>query len=132
MTDGAGHARVTRGRIRRWADDGTNDKNSQQEFKWLKRGTSMTRKQWLLSGFVAFTCLASTAAVSGPIENYSPVTAQRLENPEPGNWMLYRRTYDGHGYSPLDQINASNVKNLTPVWTFATGVVYLTYRPAAS
>lgn len=83
----------------------------------------MTRKQWLLSGFVAFTCLASTAAMSGPIENYAPVTAQRLENPEPANWMLYRRTYDGQGYSPLDQINTSNVKNLTPVWTFATGVV---------
>ena len=78
----------------------------------------MTRKQWLLSGFVAFTCLVSTAAVAGPIENYAPVTQQRLENPEPGNWMLYRRTYDGQGYSPLDQINTSNVKNLTPVWTF--------------
>ena len=37
--------------------------------------------------------------------------------------MLYRRTYDGQGYSPLDQINTSNVKNLTPVWTFSTGVV---------
>ena len=78
----------------------------------------MTRKQWLLSGFVAFTCLVSTAAGAGPIENYAPVTQQRLENPEPGNWMLYRRTYDGQGYSPLDQINTSNVKNLTPVWTF--------------
>ncbi len=28
--------------------------------------TSMTRKQWLLSGFVAFTCLASTARRRGP------------------------------------------------------------------
>jgi alcohol dehydrogenase (cytochrome c) len=37
--------------------------------------------------------------------------------------MHYRRTYDGQGYSPLDQINTSNVKNLTPVWTFSTGVV---------
>ena len=35
----------------------------------------MTRKQWLLSGFVAFTCLVSTVAVAGPIENYAPVTA---------------------------------------------------------
>ena len=52
-------------------------------------------KQWLLSSSVAFTCLIATAAVAGPIENYSPVTSQRLENPEPGNWMLYRRTYDG-------------------------------------
>jgi alcohol dehydrogenase (cytochrome c) len=83
----------------------------------------MTIKQWLLSSSVAFTCLASTAAIAGSIENYSAVTAARLENPEPGNWMLYRRTYDGQGYSPLDQINASNAKDLTPVWTFSTGVV---------
>src|SRR5690242_7120123 len=84
---------------------------------------SMTRKQWLLSSCVTFACLISRFAVAGPIENYSPVTSARLENPEPGNRMLYRRTYDGQGYSPLDQINTSNVKDLTPVWTFSTGVV---------
>ena len=83
----------------------------------------MTIKQCLLSSAVVFTCVIATAATAGPIENYSPVTASRLKNPEPGNWMLYRRTYDGQGYSPLDQINTSNVKNLTPVWTFSTGVV---------
>ena len=83
----------------------------------------MTTKQWLLSSLVASTCVISIPAGAGPIENYSPVTAERLKNPEPGNWMLYRRTYDGQGYSPLDQINTSNVKNLTPVWTFSTGVV---------
>ena len=55
----------------------------------------MTIKQWLLSTLVGSTCLISIAAVAGPIENYSPVTADRLNNPEPGNWMLYRRTYDG-------------------------------------
>ena len=79
----------------------------------------MTTKQWLLSSLVASTCLVPIIAGAGPIENYSPVTADRLKNPEPGNWMLYRRTYDGHGYSPLDQINPSNVRNLTPVWTFS-------------
>jgi alcohol dehydrogenase (cytochrome c) len=83
----------------------------------------MTMKQWLLSSFVASTCLFSIAAIAGPIEKYTPVTADRLKNPEPGNWMLYRRTYDGQGYSPLDQINTSNVKDLVPVWTFSTGVI---------
>ena len=83
----------------------------------------MNRKQWLLSSCVAFTTLISTAAVAGSIESYSPVTQARLENPEPANWMLYRRTYDGQGYSPLEQISTSNVKNLTPVWTFSTGVI---------
>ncbi len=82
----------------------------------------MALKQWFLAGLLASTCLVPIAA-AGPIENYSPVTTDRLKNPEPGNWMHYRRTYDGQGYSPLDQINTSNVKNLVPVWTFSTGVV---------
>ena len=83
----------------------------------------MTMKQLLMSSLVASTCLVPIAAAGGPIQDYSPVTPERLKNPEPGNWMHYRRTYDGQGYSPLDQINTSNVKNLVPVWTFSTGVV---------
>ena len=82
----------------------------------------MTMKQWLLPSLLASTCLFSITCSAGPIENYSPVTSDRLKNPEPGNWMLYRRTYDGQGYSPLKEINTSNVKDMRPVWTFSTGV----------
>ena len=35
---------------------------------------------------------------------------------------MVRRTYDGWGYSPLDQITSGNVSRLQPVWVFATGV----------
>ena len=55
--------------------------------------------------------------------NYSPVTDERLLKPEPHNWLMYRGTYDGWGYSPLDKINTQNVKKLFPVWTVSTGVV---------
>jgi alcohol dehydrogenase (cytochrome c) len=50
------------------------------------------------------------------------VTQARLENPEPRNWLMFRRTFDANGYSPLDQIDAKNVKRLAPAWTFATGL----------
>ncbi len=53
---------------------------------------------------------------------YDPVTDERLLDPEPGNWLMYKRTYDLQGFSPLDQINADNVADLEPVWTFSTGV----------
>jgi alcohol dehydrogenase (cytochrome c) len=53
--------------------------------------------------------------------NYEPVTAERLLHPEEGDWLSIRRTYDGWGYSPLNQITADNVKNLRPVWIFSTG-----------
>lgn len=34
----------------------------------------------------------------------------------PGNWMTYGRTYSEQRYSPLDQINRSNVGNLKLAW----------------
>lgn len=66
--------------------------------------------------------LTPGAASAGPLDDYPLVTRERLVSPEPGSWMLYRRSYDGHGYSPLDTINTTNVRDLTPVWTFSTGV----------
>lgn len=54
------------------------------------------------------------------LQNYQPVTAERLRHPEDQNWLMIRRTYDGWGYSPLDQITAANVKRLHPVWGFST------------
>ncbi len=56
------------------------------------------------------------------LQNYRPVTADRLKKPDEGDWLMVRRTYDGWGYSPLDQIEVANVTRLQPAWVFATGV----------
>lgn len=53
---------------------------------------------------------------------YTPVSDERLLAPEDGNWLMYKRTYDLQGFSPLDQINTENIDELEPVWTFSTGV----------
>src|SRR3954463_12303979 len=55
------------------------------------------------------------------LQNYKAVTADRLKNPEPENWLMIRRTYDGWGFSPLNQITPANVGRLRMVWSFATG-----------
>ena len=64
------------------------------------------------------------AQAQGPIpavlQNYTPVTAERLRHPEPDNWLMNRRTYDGWGYSPLNQITTANVGRLRPVWVFSS------------
>jgi alcohol dehydrogenase (cytochrome c) len=61
------------------------------------------------------------AAIDSPLlRNYSPVTRARLVKPEDRNWLMIRRTYDGHGYSPLDKINVSNVARLKMVWSAPT------------
>jgi alcohol dehydrogenase (cytochrome c) len=70
---------------------------------------------------------ASATPVPGPmpdiLQKYTPVTTERLKKPEDGNWLMFRRTYDGWGYSPLNQITRANVSRLQPVWSFATGQV---------
>ncbi len=54
-------------------------------------------------------------------QSYSAVGQERLLNPESENWLMYRRTYNGWGFSPLEQIDTGNVSNLVPVWSFSTG-----------
>jgi alcohol dehydrogenase (cytochrome c) len=54
------------------------------------------------------------------LQNYQPVTRERLLKPADGDWLMIRRTYDGWGYSPLAQINRDNVARLKPVWVFST------------
>lgn len=61
-------------------------------------------------------------AVGADLIDYNPVTAERLLDPEPRNWLMYRGTYDSWGYSSLDQIRPDNVADLIPAWTFSTGV----------
>lgn len=51
--------------------------------------------------------------------SFVPVTDATLENPAPGDWLMWRRTLDGWGYSPLDQINRDNVGDLRLVWSRA-------------
>ena len=65
--------------------------------------------------------MSGAAQATAPVP-YSTVTAERLTHPEPGNWLMYRRTYDSWGYSPLKQIDTSNVAQLKPLWSFSTGV----------
>ncbi len=62
------------------------------------------------------------APVPPILVNYTPVTEARLKKPDDGDWLMVRRTYDGWGYSPLDQITPANVARLQPAWVFATGM----------
>ena len=56
-----------------------------------------------------------------PIAARAPVTDAMLRDPDPGDWLIYRRTYDGWGHSPLDQITRENVGGLQLAWVWAMG-----------
>jgi PQQ-dependent dehydrogenase (methanol/ethanol family) len=54
-----------------------------------------------------------------PLDHITPVTQAMLRRPPPGEWLLWRRTYDDHGFSPLAQITPSNVARLRVAWTWS-------------
>jgi alcohol dehydrogenase (cytochrome c) len=45
------------------------------------------------------------------------VTDAMLATPPPQDWLMWRRTLDSWGYSPLEQIDAGNVSTLRLVWS---------------
>ena len=53
------------------------------------------------------------------VAGYTPVTTAMLENPQPQDWLMYRRTYDAWAYSPLEQVNRENVSGLQLAWSRA-------------
>ena len=63
---------------------------------------TLSLRNTLLAGAV----LAASPALA------ADVTPERLANPEPQNWLMNHRTYDGQRYSPLARINKDNVKGL--------------------
>src|SRR5207249_1234717 len=74
------------------------------------------------------TCRRSLAAVllagvamAGLPAPAAEVTPQRLANPEPQNWLMNHRTYDGQRFSPLARISKDNVKNLKLAYAVPLG-----------
>lgn len=74
------------------------------------------------------------------VEDYRPVTDAMLHAPPAADWLSWRRTLDGTAYSPLTQINRTNVATLRLAWVSAMhdgsnqgtplvhdGVMYLTH-----
>ncbi len=51
------------------------------------------------------------------VRPFAPVTDAMIEAPDPSDWLMWRRTLDTWGYSPLNQIDRGNVSRLRIVWT---------------
>jgi len=65
----------------------------------------------IMSGVTHFALAADVSA------NFAP-------NDPPGEWHSQARDYANTRYSPLDEINAGNVKQLRIAWSFSDGVNY--------
>ncbi|HKX79352.1 MAG TPA: PQQ-binding-like beta-propeller repeat protein [Novosphingobium sp.] len=52
------------------------------------------------------------------LDRMRPVTDAMLRDPAEGDWLNWRRTYDGQGFSSLAQIDRRNVGGLRPAWAY--------------
>ena len=74
----------------------------------------------VLACLIGVSLMLAGPALGQPAETaWEPITEERLLNPEDGDWLSYRRTYDVTGFSPLDQIDRDNVGDLRLVWAWS-------------
>ena len=72
------------------------------------------------SVFLSLVLITATLeAQPAPPTDFPPVTDAMLQNPAPSDWLTWRRTLDGWGYSPLDEVTRENVDELQMIWTRA-------------
>ena len=53
------------------------------------------------------------------IESFKNITTEDINNPPPSDWLSWRRTIDGQGFSPLKAINTQNIKDLKLSWSLS-------------
>jgi len=97
-------------------------------------------ESWSGAGSIAAAAEKASGFVNKAVENYTPVTDAMLKDPPAGDWLSWRRTQDGKGYSPLAQVNRDNVRQLKLAWVMTMhegsnqgtplvhdGIMYLTH-----
>ena len=76
----------------------------------------MKRVALLLLAVIAVAWTLHLAAQETP-RPFVPVNDEMLQKPDPANWLMWRRTLDSQGFSPLNQINKNNVAKLRQSWS---------------
>lgn len=94
---------------------------------WVRGGLVPARGGSIAVIVAVLACVAvGIAGFMQPVGTRGETVARNLPDgtdasvPD-GDWMFYGRTPKGDRFSPLDQINADNVKNLKLAWTARTG-----------
>ncbi len=74
---------------------------------------------WSAADTIDQAARARSGFQNRPTPPLPPVTDAMLANPDPGDWLSWRRSLDGSGYSPLKQIDRDNVSRLRLAWSLA-------------
>ncbi len=83
----------------------------------MKRHITLSASAFFALGLI----LAAHVIAQQPGRNLVPLTEENLKSPSPNDWLMYNRTYDAQRFSPLEQINKSNVGQLKLAWSVTEG-----------
>ncbi|MEE8130855.1 MAG: PQQ-binding-like beta-propeller repeat protein [Vicinamibacterales bacterium] len=75
----------------------------------------MSLTRWMM--VVGVLTMLPTSSPGQSRDDFVPVTDAMLQDPAPADWLMWRRTLNSWGFSPLDQINRENVGELRMVWS---------------
>src|SRR5258708_6858102 len=104
----------------------------------------MNRASHIMMAMMVASASVNAFAANASAQTFVPVTEATLASPDPADWLMMNRTFDEQRFSPLNQINTSNVGQLRMAWSRGLpngtqestpivyrGVMYL-YAPGAS
>ena len=77
----------------------------------------VSRSVLVIAVAAAAVCLMPATVHAQSSTEFVSVTDAMLQRPAPEDWLMWRRTLDSWGYSPLDQVTRENVADLRMVWT---------------
>ena len=83
-----------------------------------RRNTTRRVATGLFVSLLGLVTVFPGAGAQSLLDDYTPVTEAMLLSPPEGEWLMWRGTYGHWGYSPLDQINTSNVGSLRLAWAW--------------
>ena len=76
------------------------------------------RTRLMVTVCVALAVFVGMSSLGAQDERFRIVTDAMLQEPDPADWLNWRRTLDGWGYSPLDEITTENAEKLQLAWSW--------------
>jgi len=78
----------------------------------------------IAAGYAAYSAYQGSRSAAAQPASLTGATADFAPNDPPGEWRSQARDYANTRFSPLGQVNRSNVARLKVAWTFSDGTMY--------
>jgi alcohol dehydrogenase (cytochrome c) len=80
-------------------------------------GMNLPASGFSIMAFSPYTAQKSVV-LPNPLDHFTPVGKADLTDPPAKDWLTWRRGWNAHGFSPLQQMTKANAANLRLVWSW--------------